>query len=107
MANIAQFPAELNISRIVKGEAFVFQTIHDGNITADTFAATIKNGSSTITLTLGISYSAITLKTTITYTLSAANSALLAASGVTWKMVQTSGGIARTILFGTVDAIAL
>jgi len=101
MANIEQVPGELNIISIIGGEAFSFSTIHDGDVSADTFAATIDNGGNAVSIDLSISYSASTLKTTIVYTLSAAKSASLGKGILTWKNVQTSGGVARTILRGT------
>lgn len=100
MASIEQIPGELNINAMKKGEAFAFQTIHDGDITADTFTASINNAGTSVPLGITASYSGVSLKTTLTYTLTAANSATLHLSVLNWSMVQTSGGVARTILAG-------
>lgn len=101
MAEIEQIPGTLNISQMVKGEAMSFQTVHDGDITGDTFAATINNAGATVTLAMTKTYSGVSLKTTLSYTLSAADSATLVESLLPWKVVQTSGGVARTIIAGT------
>ena len=100
MANIEQVPGELNITAMKKGEAFAFQTIHDGDITADTFVATINNAGVSVPLTVTKSYNGTSLKTTLSYSLSAVNSATLKLAVLSWSMVQTSSGVSRTILAG-------
>ena len=100
MADIEQVPGTLNITQMVRGEAMSFQTVHDGDLTADTFAATINNAGATVALAMSKTYGGVSLKTTLTYTLSAANSATLVESLLPWKVVQTSGGVARTIIAG-------
>jgi hypothetical protein len=101
MASIDQSPGELNISSMIHGEAMSFQTIHDGDITADTFSATIVcDDGMTVPLGITKSYSSTTLKTTLTYTLTAINSALIPIGQHYWQMVKTSSGVARSILAG-------
>lgn len=101
MADIEQVPGTLNITQMTRGVAFAFQTVHDGDITGDTFAATIQNGPTVVPIGITASYNGTSLKTTLTYTLTAANSATLLLSVLSWKMVQTTSGVARPILAGT------
>jgi hypothetical protein len=101
MADIEQVPGNLNITRMTQGEAFAFQTIHIGNISGDSFSAIIESNGNYIPIGLAISYSGSTNKTTITYTITAEQSASLDNGTWYWSMVQTSHGIARTILSGT------
>jgi hypothetical protein len=101
MASIEQSPGTLDISYMRKGYAFAFQTIHDGDITADTFDATIYNDDGTfIVLTVGKSYNGTSLKTTISYNLTAVNSALLQLGTQRWEMVQTTSAVPRVMLAG-------
>jgi hypothetical protein len=101
MASIDQSPGALDMSSMIQGEAVAFQTIHDGDITADTFYAAIVTDSG-VTIPLGItkSYSGTTIKTTLTYTLTAINSALIPIGQHYWYMQQTTSGVPRTILMG-------
>ena len=102
MANIELSPGKLNISYMSLGYPISFQTVHDGDITADTFVASIDTSSGAV-IPIGIvkTYSAITLKTTLHYTLTAANSALLPMNVSNWKLIQTTGGVSRKLIIGT------
>lgn len=101
MASIEQSPGPLDITYMRKGYAFSFQTIHDGDISADTITAAVycDNGTS-VPLGITKSYNGTSLKTTVTYTLTAINSALLKAGSQEWEMVHTSSGIPRVLLAG-------
>jgi len=102
MASIDQSPGALDFTSMIQGEAVAFQTIHDGDITADTFYAAIVTDSGT-TVALGITavyVGGTTLKTTLTYTLTAVNAALIPLGQHYWYMMQTTSGVARTILMG-------
>jgi hypothetical protein len=102
MADISLTPGELNITYMSKGYPISFQTVHDGNITADTFVASIKISAS-VSLPIAIvkTYNSTTQKTTLSYNLTAENSALLPFDVVTWKLIQTSGGVSRPLIIGT------
>jgi hypothetical protein len=101
MASIDQSPGALDFTSMIQGEAVAFQTIHDGDITADTFYAAIVTDSGT-TIAIGVtkSYDSVGLKTTLSYTLTAINSALIPIGQHYWYMQETTGGVARTILMG-------
>jgi hypothetical protein len=101
MASIDQSPGVLDMTSMIQGEALAFQTVHDGDITADTFYAVIVTDSGiSVPLTVTNSYNVSTTKTTLTYTLTSANSAYIPIGNHYWYMQQTSGGIPRTMLMG-------
>ena len=101
MASIDQSPGALDMSSMIQGEAVAFQTIHDGDITADTFyAAIVADSGTTIIIGVTTSYDNILLKTTLSYTLTKENSALIPIGQHYWYMQETTGGVARTILMG-------
>jgi len=103
MADISREPGKLNILSMRKGYPFTFQAVYDGDITADTFVATIYNDNGT-TVPLGVTavyVGGTTLKTTLTFTLTAVNSALLQAGTQYWEMVRTTGGASFPELAGS------
>jgi hypothetical protein len=101
MASIDQSPGALDMTSMIQGEALAFQTIHDGDITADTFyAAVVTDTGVTVVLGITSSYSGTTLKTTLTYTLTSVNAALIPLGQHYWYMLHTVGGVARTDLMG-------
>jgi len=103
MASIEQSPGELNISRIIRGDDFTFSVSFEGDATADTFVAKIDNGNlADVTITVGKSYSAITLKTTLTFTITSVQSAGLEMSTLQWYCTQATGSVIRTLLQGII-----
>ena len=101
MAEIFEKPGQLDITYMNIGYPFTFQTIHDGDLTGNTYVATINlyNG---IKIPIGItkSYDNVTFKTTLTYTLTKSNSALLLPNVNQWILIETSGGQERLLLVG-------
>lgn len=107
MADIEQSPGTLNISKLIKGDDFTFSIVMDGDVSADTFVAKIDNGNlPDVTITIGKTYSGITLKTTITFTLTAVQTATLELSTLPWYCTWTAGGKIRTLLTGTMGVYA-
>lgn len=106
MATIAQKPGLLDIDYIVLGDAFAFQCVFTGDLTADTFTAVVNDADGDVSLSVNQSYSAGTGKTTVTFTLSAANSALLSEGTLSWRADQVSGGVSRNILAGRFVTVA-
>ena len=105
MADIEQTPGELNIPRIIKGDDFAWTAVFDGDATADTWTAKVRNGSlADITLSVVATYSGVTLKTTLTFTITAAQSAILVEAMHPWYCLKVSGGATRTFLQGTIGA---
>lgn len=101
MATISQQPGTLDMAYMIQGEAVSFQTIHDGDITGDTFyAAIIWSDTNIVQLLVTSSYSLAAQKTTLNYTLSAVSSAAIPIGQHYWYMTQTSNGVSRTILMG-------
>ena len=103
MADIEQAPGEINITKIIRGDDFTFTASFLGDATGDTFSAKIDNGNlADVTISVGKSYSGVTLKTTLTFTITAAQSATLEMSTLQWYCTQVSGGATRTLFQGTI-----
>ena len=101
MADISQSPGILNIGYMVRGDPYSFQTLFDGDITVDTFTASIKNNGTSWALAISKSYNSTTLKTTLTFTLTEAISDTLELGVFRWSLIQISNGVPRTVLAGT------
>lgn len=100
MADIEQVAGELNISRMYQGESMSLTTYHTGDLTGDTFTASVENGATDLELAITKTYSSVTLKTSVVIALSMIQSALLTVGVHQWKLTQKHGSDVRIIVRG-------
>jgi mannose/fructose-specific phosphotransferase system component IIA len=98
MATISQVPGNLNI-RMTANQSMAFSCAFDGNLSADTWGATLNNGATTVTLTVSAVYDAVAT-TNVAISISAVQAQTLTLADYTWQLIQTTSGVARTVLAG-------
>ena len=86
----------LNVKKVIKGYQRTFMTVHPGDISANTFTATVDE----LPVGTTISYNSETEKTSVHYTLSAENSALLSVGRHSWRMIMTENSMPVPYLEG-------
>jgi hypothetical protein len=103
MATITQVPGQLNVQS-TRNQAISFACNFSGDLTTSTFVATLLNGATTVTLSNTVVYDGSTT-TAVTITLSAAQAATLTLADYNWQLIQTTSGIARTVLAGNWEIV--
>jgi hypothetical protein len=86
----------LNVKKVIKGYQRTFMTVHPGDISANTFTATVD----AFPVGTTVSYDAITEKTYVHYTITAENSALLSVGRHAWHMIMTENSVPVPYLEG-------